>query len=52
LAPEHASGDHLKALARISRLLREPHALDRLRAARDKNSLYAVLTQPLASNAA
>ena len=52
LAPEHASGDHLKALARISRLLREPHALERLRAARDKNSLYAVLTQPLASNAA
>ncbi|MEQ1902520.1 MAG: PTS sugar transporter subunit IIA [Devosia sp.] len=52
LAPEHASGDHLKALARISRLLREPHALERLRAARDKSSLYAVLTQPLASNAA
>lgn len=52
LAPEHASGDHLKALARISRLLREPRALERLRAARDKNSLFAVLTQPLTSNAA
>jgi PTS system nitrogen regulatory IIA component len=52
LAPEHASGDHLKALARISRLLREPGALDRLRAARDKQSLYAILTQPLTSNAA
>jgi PTS system nitrogen regulatory IIA component len=52
LAPEHASGDHLKALARISRLLREPKALDRLRAARDAKSLYAILTQPVTSHAA
>jgi PTS system nitrogen regulatory IIA component len=52
LAPEHASGDHLKALARISRLLREPSALERLRAARDRNALYAVLTAPAASHAA
>jgi len=52
LAPEHASGDHLKALARISRLLREPNALERLRAARDAKSLYAILTQPVTSNAA
>lgn len=52
LAPEHASGDHLKALARISRLLREPKALDRLRAARDKAGIHAILTQPLTSHAA
>jgi nitrogen PTS system EIIA component len=52
LAPEHASGDHLKALARISRLLREPSARDRLRAARDSTSLYAILTQPVTSHAA
>jgi len=52
LAPDHASGDHLKALARISRLLREPNALDRLRAARDKAGIYAILTQPLTSHAA
>src|SRR5262245_3574130 len=52
LAPEHASGDHLKALARISRLLREPSALDRLRSARDKAGIYAILTQPLTSHAA
>ena len=52
LAPEHASGDHLKALARISRLLREPKALDRLRAARDRAGLYAILTQPVTSHAA
>ena len=52
LAPEHASGDHLKALARISRLLREPSTLERLRAARDKISLHAVLTAPATSHAA
>ena len=52
LAPEHASGDHLKALARISRLLRDPNSLERLRAARDKISLYAVLTAPATSHAA
>ena len=32
LAPEHAGADHLKALARISRLLREPASIERLRA--------------------
>ena len=52
LAPEHASGDHLKALARISRLLREPKALDRLRSARDRAGLFAILTQPVTSHAA
>lgn len=45
LAPEHASGDHLKALARISRLLREPNTIARLRAANDSAALYAVLTE-------
>lgn len=43
LAPEHASGDHLKALARISRLVRDPQTLERLRAAPDLNSLKDVL---------
>jgi PTS system nitrogen regulatory IIA component len=52
LAPEHASGDHLKALARISRLLREPDAISRLRAAKDAAALYAVLTEPATSHAA
>ncbi len=33
LAPEHASGDHLKALARISRLVRDPATLESLRTA-------------------
>jgi PTS system nitrogen regulatory IIA component len=52
LGPEHASGDHLKALARISRLVRDPKALERLRATRDKEALYAVLTEQTASHAA
>lgn len=52
LAPEHAGADHLKALARISRVLRDPHTLEKLRAARDRKALYAVLTEPLASHAA
>lgn len=52
LGPEHASGDHLKALARISRLLRDPKALERLRAARDQEALFAVLTEQTASHAA
>ena len=52
LAPEHAGADHLKALARISRLLRDPMAREKLRASRDRAALYAVLTEPLASHAA
>lgn len=52
LAPEHASGDHLKALARISRLVREPAVLERLRTAEDADSLKAVLLTPATSHAA
>lgn len=52
LAPEHASGDHLKALARISRLVREPETLERLRQAPDQSRLYEILTTPAASHAA
>jgi len=44
LAPEGAGADHLKALARISRLLREGHAVDKLRASKDASALFAVLT--------
>ena len=52
LAPEHAGADHLKALARISRLLRDPLAIEKLHASRDRAALHAVLTEPLASHAA
>jgi PTS system nitrogen regulatory IIA component len=45
LAPEGAGADHLKALARISRLLRDAAAVEKLRAAKDADALYAVLTE-------
>jgi len=52
LAPADAGGDHLKALARISRLVRDPSTLDGLRTAKDVDSLRHVLTKPVASHAA
>jgi PTS system nitrogen regulatory IIA component len=51
LAPESAGADHLKALARIARLLRGSAVADRLRGSRDAKSLYAVLSEPSASAA-
>jgi len=44
LAPEGAGADHLKALARVARVLREPGILERIRATRDADALYAVMT--------
>lgn len=52
LAPEDASGDHLKALARISRLVREPSILDELRRAPDVAALHSALTVVAPSHAA
>jgi PTS system nitrogen regulatory IIA component len=52
LAPEQAGGDHLKALARISRLVRDPSTLEGLRSAKDISELRLVLTKPLTSHAA
>ena len=52
LSPEHASGDHLKTLARISRLVREPSTIERLRAARDAVAIHAELTADTATHAA
>ena len=51
LAPEGAGADHLKALARVARLLREPAVAHKLRASHDAESLYAVLAMPSASAA-
>ncbi|CUA84863.1 PTS IIA-like nitrogen-regulatory protein PtsN [Chelatococcus sambhunathii] len=45
LAPESAGADHLKALARVARILREPDVLERIRATRDPAALFAILTQ-------
>jgi PTS system nitrogen regulatory IIA component len=51
LAPEHAGADHLKALAKISRLLRDPAVVAKLRGTVDAEGLYAILTEPAASAA-
>jgi nitrogen PTS system EIIA component len=47
LAPEIAGADHLKALARVSRLLRNQMVCNKLRTASDAEELYAILTTPL-----
>lgn len=52
LAPEHAAGDHLRALARISRLIREPSTLERLRQAQGVAGLRAALMAPATPHAA
>ena len=52
LAPESAGADHLKALARISRLLRDKNVCDKLRGSDNRDAIYALLTEPPASNAA
>ncbi|HEY1723263.1 MAG TPA: PTS IIA-like nitrogen regulatory protein PtsN [Magnetospirillaceae bacterium] len=52
LAPESAGADHLKALARISRLLRDKAVCEKLRATDTAAGLYALLTESPASRAA
>jgi PTS system nitrogen regulatory IIA component len=51
LAPEGAGADHLRALARVARLLRDPEVARKLRESRDAEALYAVLAMPNASAA-
>jgi PTS system nitrogen regulatory IIA component len=52
LAPEQAGADHLKALARVSRLLRDHAVCEKLRGSTSADALYALLTQTEASHAA
>lgn len=52
LAPEAAGADHLKALARVARLLRDPEITRKLRESGDADAIYAVLAMPPASTAA
>lgn len=52
LAPDHAGADHLKALARISRLLRHPGVVEKLRGTDTAEGLYAILTEPTATASA
>jgi PTS system nitrogen regulatory IIA component len=52
LAPESSGADHLKALARVSRLLRDKSMCERLRGADDPEALFALLTETAQSHAA
>ena len=52
LAPESAGADHLKALARVSRLLRDKAVCEKIRGADSVDAIYALLTEAKASNAA
>jgi nitrogen PTS system EIIA component len=44
LAPDSADADSLKALARISRVLRDPGLRQRLRQEKDRDAVYRLLT--------
>jgi len=52
LAPMGAGADHLKALARVARVLRTDSIAEALRRTNDPARLYAILTQPLESTKA
>jgi nitrogen PTS system EIIA component len=51
ISPDHAGADHLTALARVSRLLRDAGTLKKLRGTDNTEGLYAILTEPPASTA-
>ena len=52
LSPADAGADHLKALASVSRALRDDRVTDRLRGARSDAALYAMLADDDAARAA
>lgn len=52
LAPEEAGAAHLRALAKVSRTLRDTSICEKLRSATDASALYALLTDAEASKAA
>ncbi len=52
LAPENSGADHLRALARVSRLLRSGEVCEKLRSTPKGEALYALITEPPASRAA
>lgn len=52
LSPPDAGADHLKALAAVSRTFRDRQTLDKLRGARSKDALFALLAGEETRNAA
>jgi nitrogen PTS system EIIA component len=51
IAPEGAGADHLKALARVARVLRNQSVLDQVRHTRDPEAIYAILAESAAKAA-
>lgn len=51
IAPEGAGADHLKALARVARVLRNHAVLEQVRLARDPAAIYAILADSAAKAA-
>lgn len=51
-APENAENEHLRALAKVSRLLRRPELREQLRKARTEDAVYALLAREAEPNAA
>jgi PTS system nitrogen regulatory IIA component len=45
IAPQDSAGPHLKALARISRLLKDKYFRDKLKSARDEATILKVIAQ-------
>lgn len=52
VTPEGAGADHLKALARVSRLLRDRSLVEKLRATEKADALYALLIETLQTQTA
>lgn len=52
LAPEGAGADHLRALAKVSRLLRDADLRTKLRQTQSAEALYALMTEPSSARAA
>lgn len=52
LAPEGAGADHLKALSRIARVLRDADTVQKIRGTKDAAAIHAFLAQTPASHAA
>ena len=52
IAPKNDGVDHLKALAKVSRVLRDPDIRTKLRSTEDISALYSIITQDLNVKAA
>lgn len=52
LAPEGAGADHLKALSRIARVLRDSDTVAKIRATADASAIHSFLSETPASHAA